>query len=80
MAGFYTDGLPEVVTLTGDERFPFDTTRTGGSSPQSAIVTFSELVTIISAQITGGGGGGDYVITDDGIFVTTDGGDRLILG
>lgn len=78
MAGFYTDGLPEVTSLTGDERFPFDTTRTGGSPPQSAIVTFSELVTIISAQITGGGG--DFIITDDGIFVTTDGGDRLILG
>lgn len=45
MAGWLTNGLDNIVALTGNELFPFDVSATGGASPQSASATSALLAT-----------------------------------
>lgn len=41
--GYYTPGLPQVLSLTGSEQFPLDTEYPNGISPQTGYVTGAQL-------------------------------------
>lgn len=48
MAGWLTDGIPQVTTTTGAETFNLDTNTSGGATPQMGSTTLQQLATMIS--------------------------------
>lgn len=48
MAGWITNGVPQITTTTGAELTNFDTQLSSGSNPQSASISIQQLANLIS--------------------------------